>query len=284
MTQERIISFQGAPGAYSDLACRQKFPEAQTLPCDSFEEAFFAVQDGRADLAMIPIDNTLAGRVADVHHLLPDSNLYIIDEVFQPIRHCLLGIPGADLSDVKRIHSHIHALPQCRNFIRKSKAHPVVHADTAGAAAKVAADGEVSQAAIASELAAKIYGLQVMAQDIQDDDNNTTRFIILAPEMQVPEKSDAKTMTSFVFQVRNIPAALYKAMGGFATNGINMTKLESYVDKNFQVARFYCDVEGHIDDEMLKLALSELEFFAKDMRILGCYQAHPFRAGSADHG
>lgn len=273
--ENKIVAFQGSPGAYSDLACRAAFPGAQTLPCDSFESAFIAVQDGRADLAVIPIDNTLAGRVADVHHLLPDSGLHIIGELFQPISHCLLGVPGATITDIRRIHSHVHALPQCRNLIKRLGAHPFVYADTAGSAAKVAADGDRTQGAIASALSAEIYGLEILERDVQDEDHNTTRFIILSPESIVPE--GGRTMVSLVFQVRNIPAALYKALGGFATNGVNMTKLESYVDKNFQVAQFYCEVEGHLNEPAIQNTLEELNFFAKTVTILGCYPAADFR-------
>ena len=275
--KNKVIAFQGSPGAYSDLACRESFPDSKTLPCDSFEAAFIAVQDGRADLAVIPIDNTLAGRVADVHHLLPDSGLHIIGELFQPIRHCLLGIPGAKTEDIKRIHSHVHALPQCRNLIRRLGAHPFVYADTAGSAAKVAADGDKSQAAIASSLSAQIYGLEILEKDVQDADHNTTRFVVLSPETVIPAAGNGHTMISMVFQVRNIPASLYKALGGFATNGVNMTKLESYVDKNFQVAQFYCEIEGHLDDQPVKNTLEELEFFAKRLTVLGCYPAAAFR-------
>lgn len=276
--KNKIVAFQGSPGAYSDLACREQFPGAQTLPCDSFESAFIAVQDGRADLAVIPIDNTLAGRVADVHHLLPDSDLHIIDELFQPIRHCLLGVPGATMDGIKRIHSHVHALPQCRKIIKDLGAHPVVYADTAGSAAKVAADGDVAHAAIASSLSAQIYGLEILAENIQDADHNTTRFIVLSPDSVVPDPKAGPSVISLVFQVRNIPAALYKAMGGFATNGINITKLESYVGMNFQVAQFYCEVEAHVNDESFKNMMEELAFYAKHVRLLGCYPAAPFRS------
>lgn len=279
----KIVAFQGSAGAYSDLACREAFPNAQTVPCDSFESAFIAVQDGRADLAVIPIDNTIAGRVADVHHLIPRSDLHIIGEVFQPIRHCLLGVPGATIDGIKRIHSHVHALPQCRKIIKKLGAHPVVYADTAGSAAKVAADANPAHAAIASSLSAEIYGLDILAHDIQDADHNTTRFVVFAPDAMIPATDTPHCVTSILFHVRNIPAALYKAMGGFATNGVNMTKLESYVDEHFQGAQFYCEVDGHVDAPNVRAAIEELGFFAKTVTIVGCYEAHPFRL-KAEHG
>lgn len=274
----RTIAFQGMPGAYSDLACRAALPDLATLPCNTFEEAFQAVREGRAGLAMIPMDNTLAGRVADVHQLMPEGDLYIIAEHFQPIRHCLIGLPGAALEDITDVHTHVHAIPQCRNFIREQGLSGHVCADTAKAAADVRLWNRKSQGAIASELAARIYGLEVLARDIQDADHNTTRFIILSRKRLIPEqKAGQRYLTSFVFDVRNIPAALYKALGGFATNAVQMVKLESYVDRHFNVARFYADVEGHIDDAPLTRAFDELRFFAGRILMLGTYQAHPFR-------
>lgn len=281
MTREnmRKISFQGAHGAYSDIACREVFPDLETVPCDTFEEAFAAVRDGATDLAMIPVDNTLAGRVADVHHFLPKSGLSIIGEHFLKIEHALLGVKGAKIEDLKHVHSHLHALPQCRKIIKELGLKPHVHADTAGAASEVAEKNDPQHAAIASTLAGKIYGLDLLRPDVQDADHNTTRFLVLSKEPSVP-KLDEKTtyITSFIFSVRNIPAALYKAMGGFATNGINMIKLESYVNPQFQVAQFYVDVIGHPESRPLQLAMEELGFFAKEVTILGTYAAHPFRA------
>lgn len=272
------ISFQGAPGAYSDLACREVFPGLETIPCDTFEEAFVAVQSGAADLAMIPVDNTLAGRVADVHHLMPKSGLSIIGEHFLKVEHALLGVKGAKIEDLKHVHSHLHALPQCRKIIKELGLKPHVHADTAGAAGEVSQKGDKEHAAIASTLAAKIYGLDILRADVQDADHNTTRFVILSKEPSVPEfKKDVTYITSFIFSVRNIPAALFKAMGGFATNGVNMVKLESYVNPQFQVAQFYVDVIGHPESRPLQLAMEELGFFAKEVTILGAYEAHPFR-------
>lgn len=272
------IAFQGAVGAYSDLACRTAFPDMETLPCNSFFEAFKAVREDKADLAMIPVDNTLAGRVADVHHLMPKGGLRIIGEHFQPIRHSLLGVPGAKKEDLKDVYSHIHALPQCRDIIRDLNLIEHVHSDTAAAASFVATTGDPSKCAISSELAANIYGLDIIEADVQDADHNTTRFLILAKDTGLPIKTNGDDyLTSFVFEVRNIPAALYKALGGFATNGVQMVKLESYVDEHFNVARFYADVEGHPEEVSLSLALEELNFFAKQVIMLGTYKAHPFR-------
>ncbi len=276
---KRKISFQGAHGAYSDIACREVFPGMETVPCDTFEEAFAACQSGTTDLAMIPIDNTLAGRVADVHHFLPKSGLSIIGEHFLKIEHALLGVKGAKIENLKHVHSHLHALPQCRKIIKELGLKPHVHADTAGAASEVAEKNDPEHAAIASTLAGEIYGLDLLRGDVQDADHNTTRFLILSKEPAVP-KLDEKTtyITSFIFSVRNIPAALYKAMGGFATNGINMIKLESYVNPQFQVAQFYVDVVGHPESRPLQLAMEELGFFAKEVTILGTYAAHAFRS------
>lgn len=271
------VSFQGAFGAYSDMACRRLFPEAQTVPCTSFDDAFEAVKQGQADLAVIPIDNSLAGRVADVHHLLPDSGLHIIGEYFLPVHHCLLATKDATAGDLTHVHSHVHAIPQCRKYIRDHHLIPIVHADTAGAAAEIAKRGDKTQGAIASELAADIYDLQIIAKNLQDADHNTTRFVVLSPTPVAQNPADTDLMTSFVFEVRNIPAALYKALGGFATNGLNMTKLESYVNATFNAARFYCEVQGHPDHEGMKLALEELAFYAKKVKIVGCFKISPIR-------
>ena len=275
---KKIIAFQGAPGAYSDLACRAVYPDYTTLPCLSFDDAFQAVQDGSAQLAMIPIENSVAGRVADVHHLLPDGGLSIIGEHYQPVVHHLLAVPGAKLGDIREVHSHVQALTQCRTFLREKNIKPVVHTDTAGSAAEIAKRGEKAVASIASELAGKIYGLQSLAVDIANLRNNTTRFLILSREAKRSEASSGQFMTSLVFRVRSVPAALYKALGGFATNGINITKLESYlVGGSFNAAQFYLDAEGHPDDVGFKHALEELQFFAHEVKILGTYPAHPFR-------
>lgn len=274
----KTIAFQGFAGAYSDMACRAMFPDAQTLPCETFDKAFAAVQVDEADYAMIPVDNTLAGRVADVHRLMPQSDLHIIGECFLPIKHALMGVEGASLSSLTHVHSHIHALPQCQNVIKEMNLEQRVHADTAGAALEISERKDITQGAIASALAAEIYGLEILKNDVQDADHNTTRFLVLSKEASVPVFEKEKNyITSFIFEVRNIPASLYKALGGFATNGVNMVKLESYVDENFQAAQFYADVIGHPEDRPLQLAMEELGFFAKDVYPLGTYEAHQWR-------
>jgi prephenate dehydratase len=278
---DRLIAFQGAPGAYSDLACRRVFPQMTTLPCFAFDDAFGAVTGGKAALAMIPIENSLAGRVADVRHLMPASGLHIIGEHFERVEHHLLALPGTTLDRVRVVRSHVHALSQCRDFIRRHELQPVVRADTAGSAGEVRDLGDPSVAAIASELAGEIYSLVSLAENIEDAEHNTTRFLVLAREPKWP-KPNTSTVTTFVFNVRNVPAALYKALGGFATNGVNMTKLESYmVGGHFTATQFYADVEGHPDDPGLKLALEELAFFSTEVRILGVYPAHPGRLAAA---
>ena len=277
-----LIAFQGAPGAYGDLACREAFPAMQSLPCPSFEDAFAAVRESRAALGMIAVENSIAGRVADIHHLLPGSGLHIVGEHFQRVNHHLLAVRGASLSTIRTVHSHVHALSQCRKVIRELKLKPIVHPDTAGAAADVAERGDPSEAAIASSLAGEIYGLASLRADIEDAEHNTTRFLVMAREPIDPDPETGPIITSFVFRVRSVPAALYKALGGFATNGVNITKLESYiVDGAFTVAQFYADIEGHPDQRPVRLALEELSFFSREVRILGVYPAHPFRRGGA---
>ncbi|MGB8275250.1 MAG: prephenate dehydratase [Alphaproteobacteria bacterium] len=273
-----VIAFQGVPGAYSDLACRTAYPKLRTLPCDSFEDAFACVEKGRAALAMIPVENSVAGRVAEIHQLLPHTKLHIVGEHFQRVIHHLLAVPGAKIGDIETVHSHVHALSQCRKFIRSLRVIAVVHADTAGAAAEVAARNDPSAAAIASDLAGKIYGLRSLKAGVEDAEHNTTRFLILAKEPIDPNPRKGPVITSFIFQVRNVPAAVYKALGGFATNGINMTRLESYmIDGNFTSAQFYADIEGHPEEMNVRLAFEELEFFSHEVKILGVYYAHPFR-------
>ena len=272
------ISFQGSLGANSDVACHAVYPEMTTLPCASFDEAFAAVGDGRARLAMIPIDNSSAGRVADIHHLLPDSGLHIIGEHFQKIDYHLLAPQGAGMETVREVHSHVQALSQCRKYIRAAGFKPIVHADTAGAAADIAKRGDIDQAALATGLAGEIYGLQSLDIDVQDTEHNTTRFIIMSKEPVDPDPAEGPVITTFVFRVRSVPAALYKALGGFATCGVNITKLESYIiDASFTVAQFYADVEGHPDQRLVRLALEELGFFSREVKILGVYSANPFR-------
>ena len=274
------IAFQGEPGANSHIACKEAYPGYEPLPCPTFEDAFAAVRTGRAALAMIPIDNSVAGRVADIHHLMPASRLHIVAEWFLPVQHQLMAAKGATLRTIKTVESHVHALGQCRNIIRKLRVKAVVAADTAGAAREVAEAGDVTRAALATKLAAKIYGLRILKKDVADAKHNTTRFVVLAREPKWASRKEKRVMTTFVFQVRNIPAALYKALGGFATNGVNMTKLESYmVDGSFTATQFYADVEGHPKHRALELALEELEFVSlpKSLRILGVYPAHRFR-------
>jgi prephenate dehydratase len=273
------IAFQGEPGAYSDLACRRVFPAMTTLPCAAFEDAFAAVRDGVAALAMIPIENSVAGRVADIHHLMPDSGLFIVGEHFERVNHHLLALPGATLDAIAAVRSHVHAISQCRNFLRAHGLQPVVRADTAGSAAEVKELGNPTIAAIASELAGEIHGLVSLAQNIEDAEHNTTRFLVMSRE-PAWSPHGAPTVTTFVFNVRNVPAALYKGLGGFATNGVNMTKLESYmVGGHFAATQFYADVEAHPEDRSLKLALEELEFFSTEVKILGVYPAAPLRIG-----
>jgi prephenate dehydratase len=279
-TKTNRIAFQGEFGANSDMACRDMYPDLEPLPCRTFEDAFNAVSCSEADLAMIPIENTIAGRVADIHHLLPESHLFIVGEYFMPIHFQLMVVPGATAVDIMTVHSHIHALGQCRNIVRERGWQPVVAGDTAGAARLVAEQADKSMGAIAPALAAELYDLEIIENNIEDSDVNVTRFVILARESASIEAGnpDQPIVTTFVFNVRNLPAALYKAMGGFATNGVNMTKLESYqLEGKFTATQFYADIEGHPDDENVARALEELRFFSTHVRILGAYKAHPFR-------
>ncbi len=278
----RTIAFQGVPGAYSHLACRRFFPAFHALPTAAFEDTFAAVRDGSARYAMIPIENSIAGRVADIHHLMPDSGLHIIAEHFLRVNHHLLAPPGATLATVREVHSHVHALGQCRRMIAALKLRPVVHADTAGAAADIAASGDVGRGVIASALAAEIYGLNVLRRNVEDANHNTTRFLVMSRQPKLAPRGTDPCVTTFVFRVRNVPAALYKALGGFATNGVNMTKLESYmIGGRFSATQFYADVEGHPGDRPLKLALEELGFFTDELRLLGVYPGDPLRRGKA---
>jgi prephenate dehydratase len=275
-----VIAFQGELGANSHIACRQAYPDYEPLPCATFEDAFAAVRSGRAALGMIPIDNSVAGRVADIHHLMPASQLHIVAEWFLPVQHQLVAPKRATLRTIKTVESHIHALGQCRKVIRTLGVKPIVAADTAGAAREVAEADDVTRAALATKLAAKIYGLRILKKDVADSKHNTTRFLVLTREPRWASRKEKRVITTFMFQVRNIPAALYKALGGFATNGVNMTKLESYmVDGSFAATQFYADVQGHPKQRALELALEELEFVSqpKTLRILGVYPAHRFR-------
>ncbi|MCO5732871.1 prephenate dehydratase [Rhizobium sp. SSA_523] len=280
VTKTNRIAFQGDFGANSDMACRDMFPGMEPLPCPTFEDAFTALENGDADLAMIPIENTLAGRVADIHHLLPESRLHIIGEYFMPIRFQLMVLPGVRHEEIRTVHSHIHALGQCRKIIRQNGWKAVVAGDTAGAAKLVAAQEDRSMAALAPRLAAGLYGLDILQENVEDSESNVTRFVVLSRDKALMKReSDSDLIvTTFVFNVRNIPAALYKALGGFATNGINMTKLESYqIGGKFIATQFYADIEGHPDDAPVHRALEELEFFSEKVRILGTYLGHPMR-------
>jgi prephenate dehydratase len=280
MAAVRRIAFQGERGAYSDLACRTAFPGWETVPCDTFAIAIETVHDGGAELAMLACENSLAGRVPDIHALLPEAGLRIVGEHFQRIEHCLIGVPGAAISDLKRLHTHPVAMGQVRKLIRELGLTPVIQADTAGSAALVAQWGRKEEAAIASSLAAELNGLQILRRNVEDAEHNTTRFYITAREPRILQPGIPGTMTTLLFRVRNVPAALYKAMGGFATNGVNMTRLESYMlDGNFTATQFMADVDGHPDDPGLRHALDELAFFSDELRILGVYPRSPFRGG-----
>jgi prephenate dehydratase len=273
------VSYQGEPGANSHLACRAVFPDLEPVACATFEDALAAVKSGDARYAMIPIENSVAGRVADIHHLLPNAGLSIVGEHFLRVRHQLMALPGASLLTVKRALSHTQALGQCRNTLRKLGLKPIPEADTAGSARIVAEANNPELAAIATTLAAEIYGLKILMRDIEDEKHNTTRFVVLAGEPEDAKAGDGPVVTTFIFRVRNVPAALYKAMGGFATNGVNMTKLESYqLDGRFVATMFYADIEGHPDDPPVARALEELAFFSSELKILGAYRASPYRA------
>ncbi|WP_028031503.1 prephenate dehydratase [Gemmobacter nectariphilus] len=268
-----LIAFQGELGAYSHQACRQSRPEMDVLPCPTFEDVVEAVRSGAADLGMLAVENSTYGRVADVHSLLPNSDLHIIDEAFVRVHVNLLGIPGARLDQVREAHGHVVIIPQCASFLKTHGIRGVVSSDNAKAARECAEAGDPARGALASELAAEIYGLDVLARHIEDHDNNRTRFLVMSRTPDHSRRAD-KMVTTFVFRVRNIPAALYKALGGFATNGINMTKLESYmVGGSFTATEFYADIEGHPDDPLVKLALDEARFFTSTLKILGVYPA-----------
>ncbi len=275
--KRKKISFQGEPGAYSHQACHEAMSEHEAIPCATFEDAMEALRTGETDLAMLPIENSTYGRVADIHHLLPESGLHILDEVFVRVHINLLAVPGAKLEDVKSATSHTVLLGQCRNFLREHKISSITGADTAGSAKHIAEINDPSHTALASELAGEIYGLDVLARHIEDYSNNTTRFLVMSRNADFSRRSDCM-MTTFVFRVRNIPAALYKGMGGFATNNVNMVKLESYmVGGSFAATQFYADIEGHPDDPNVKLALEELDYYTSYMKILGVYPADEYR-------
>jgi prephenate dehydratase len=277
------ISYQGEPGANSAMACTEMFPDREQLPCTTFEDALEAVSSGRAGLAMIPVDNSIAGRVADIHHLLPESGLHIVGEYFLPIHFQLLATPGTTLDQIRTVRSHVHALGQCRKIIREHGWSTVVADDTAGAAREVAELRDPTVASLSPRAAAELYGLETLASDVEDEHHNTTRFLVLSREPEVPPVGSGPVITSFVYRVRNVSAALYKALGGFATNSVNMTKLESYqLGGMFFATQFYADIEGHPEDPNVALALEELAFFSVEVRLLGVYPAHPFRTSIAE--
>lgn len=276
------IAYQGEPGANSHLACTEAYPDFEALAYPTFEDALAAVTSGEVLYAMIPIENSVAGRVADIHHLLPGANLYIVGEHFLRVRHQLMSVKGSSLETLKKVLSHTQALGQCRNTLRSMGLTPVPEADTAGSARIVSEQGDPALAAIASRLAAEIYGLEILRSDIEDEAHNTTRFLILAKDPDDAEPEDSPVVTTFLFRVRNVPAALYKALGGFATNGVNMMKLESYqLEGTFNATMFYADIEGHPADRPVQLALEELSFFSTELRLLGTYPASPYRAEAA---
>ncbi len=281
MNETRSIAYQGEPGANSHIACLDNYPNLSPLPCATFEDAFAAVQEGAAELGMIPIENSVAGRVADIHTLLPESGLHIVAETFLPIHFQLLAAPRARIEDLRTVHSHVHALGQCRKIIRRYNLKPVVASDTAGSAREVAEWADKSRAALATRLAGQLYGLQTLFSDVEDETHNTTRFVVLSKDEHWAPAGDGPVVTTFVFRVRNVPAALYKALGGFATNSVNMTKLESYMEGGeFTATQFLADVDGHPGDPPLRRALEELKFFSRETRILGVYPAHPYRIES----
>ena len=272
------IAYQGVAGAYSHIASMTVYPGQEYLPCDTFEKAMKLVSEGEADLAMIPVENSNAGRVSDVHFLLPQTGLHIISEFFLPINHQLLGLPGTKLADVKSASSHPQALAQCSEFLKRHGIKPTARIDTALSCQDVLKFQDKAIAAIASKLAGEIYGLDVVAPNIENARNNTTRFLIMAREAEIPEDDGGEFITSFIFKAKNIPAALYKALGGFATNGINITKLESYLlEGKFVSAQFYAEIESHPSRKAFHNAFDELKFFSESIHVLGTYRANKYR-------
>jgi len=270
----KLIAFQGEPGAFSHAAAHLLFPKAEPVPCATFEATLDAVKSGKADYGVVPVENSLYGRITDIYHLLPESGLYITGEHFSRIEMNLLGVKGATLKDIKAVQSLNVALGQCRKFIRKHRLKTISGGDTAGSAREVAERGDKSVGAIASRFAGEVYGLDLLAENIEDASHNTTRFLVVSRDPETPKRGNKTIKTTFVFRVRNVPAALYKAMGGFATNGVNMTKLESYMlDGSFTATQFYADIEGHPDDRSVQLAFEELRFFTDHFHVLGVYPA-----------
>jgi prephenate dehydratase len=274
----RRVVFQGEPGSYSHLASREALPHCEAVPAPTFEDAFAAIREGAVDLGLIPIENSLHGRITDIHHLLPDAPIYILGEHFHRVRHQLMAVPGATLSSIKTVVSQEPALGQCRNIVREMGLKKQLWADTAGAARHVAETKDKTLAAVASRLAAEIHHLVILKEDVEDASHNVTRFLIMSREPEDAENTGQPVITSFIFRVRNVPAALYKALGGFATNGVNLTKLESYqLEGSFSATQFYADIDGHPDERNVQLALEELRFFTSSLKILGAYPAHAFR-------
>ncbi|MEH6445435.1 MAG: prephenate dehydratase [Oceanospirillaceae bacterium] len=276
---KNTIAYQGYAGAYSHLSCTNVFPDMNPHACSSFAQAMFMVERGEALLAMIPIENSTAGRVEEIYRLMPKTQLHIIGEHYEPVNHCLLAIPGTKIEELKTVASHPQALAQCNDAIGALNLQQIAHLDTAGSAEELSKTRDTSHSAIASKLAAQLYNLEIVKENFQDISGNTTRFIILAKNRQVPVFDKDKTfITTIMFRVRNIPSALFKSMGGFATNGINMVKLESYMESNsMSVTSFHLDVEGHPEQSQMQLALQELEFFSSEMRVIGTYLSHDFR-------
>jgi len=272
------VAFQGEKGAYSHLACLEVFPNADAIACSTFEEAFQLAKDNSEYKIVIPIENSLAGRVADIHYLIPKYKLQIHAEHFQKVTHNLLGIKGSKIKDIKTVRSHSQAIGQCNKMISENKLKPIISADTAGSAKFISEKKDKTDSAIASELAAKIYSLEILKSNVEDESGNVTRFFIMGKDSKHPEHKDKKYITSCIFKLKSIPAALYKALGGFATNGVNLCKLESFSVKNtFDQVNFYIDIEGHIEDPSLQKALEELGFHTQKLDILGVYEAHQFR-------
>jgi len=276
--QARRVVFQGEPGSFSHLAALEALPHCEAVAAPTFEDAFTAMRDGTVDLGLIPIENSLHGRITDIHHLLPDAPIYILGEHFHRVRHQLMAVPGATLSSIKTVVSQEPALGQCRNIVREMGLKRQLWADTAGAARHVAEVKDKTLAAVASKLAAEIHGLVILKSDVEDADHNVTRFLIMSRDSETAKNNGQAVITTFLFRVRNVPAALYKALGGFATNGVNLTKLESYqLEGSFNATQFFADVDGHPEERHVQLALEELKFFTSSLKVLGAYPAHPFR-------
>jgi prephenate dehydratase len=279
MNKNQTIAYQGVKGAYSEQACKNAYPHLEAIACDTFHEAMWLVEQGDVDIAMIPLENSTAGRVEEIYRLIPRMALHVIGEHFEPVVHCLLGVRGANIEDLKYVASHPQALAQCHNNILDLRLQAEAKLDTAGAALELSKLGDITRSAIASKLAADIYNLEILKENFEDMSGNTTRFFVLSQKKYVPKFDENRAyITSLIFQVRDIPASLYKALGGFATNGVNLAKIESYMGTSTLVgSQFHIDIEGHIDHRPVQLALEELAFFAEDVRVLGTYEKHRLR-------